>query len=142
MRLPPRMASLSASLRNDAFKTRSTVTGQMYGRSVPYTIWLVPISATRCRRPSSENTIVSASTCCRRYSLGGASEGTCVGPQARYLGPPEVRRQVPAAVGPAHPQAWELVEGAVEDQAREEDGGFERVTDDVAHAEAAGTGFE
>ena len=29
MRLPPRMASLSASLRKDAFKTRSTVTGQM-----------------------------------------------------------------------------------------------------------------
>ncbi len=38
MRLPPRMASLSASLRKDAFKTRSTVTGQTYGRSVPYTI--------------------------------------------------------------------------------------------------------
>src|SRR5688572_18114505 len=34
IRLPPRMASLSASLRKDAFKTRSTVTGQMYGMRV------------------------------------------------------------------------------------------------------------
>ena len=33
--IPPRMASFSALLRNDAFTTRSTVTGQLKGTSVP-----------------------------------------------------------------------------------------------------------
>ena len=35
VRLPLRIAALSASLRNFAFKTRSTVTGQLNGTSVP-----------------------------------------------------------------------------------------------------------
>jgi hypothetical protein len=35
VRLPLRMASLSASLRNGASRTRSTVTGQLKGTSVP-----------------------------------------------------------------------------------------------------------
>src|SRR5262245_41001392 len=35
IRLPLRIAIWAASLRNDAFKTRSTVTGQLNGTSVP-----------------------------------------------------------------------------------------------------------
>ena len=64
------MASFSALFRNGALRMRSTVTGQSNGKSVPYTIWLAPHSATRCRRPSSWKTIVSTKSYFLKYSLG------------------------------------------------------------------------
>src|SRR6185503_5065486 len=52
--------------------------------------------------------------------------------------PPEVRRQVAAAVRAAHFQRRELVERPVEDQPREKHGRLERVADDVTETAATG----
>src|SRR6267142_2077266 len=70
IRFPPRIASLSAVLSAVLLTIGSTVTGQPKGVSVPKTTWVVPISATRCRTPSGENTIASARMFVRMYSLG------------------------------------------------------------------------
>src|SRR5262249_51716145 len=58
--LPPRIATLSASLNPGVCSMRSTaVFVHGYGKSVPTTSWLAPTSATRWRTPSVLKTIVS-----------------------------------------------------------------------------------
>src|SRR5688572_5779415 len=69
VRVPPRIASFSVLFRNGALRTRSTVTGQLNGLSVPYTICETPISLTRWRSPSSEKIMVSTMICVRMYSF-------------------------------------------------------------------------
>ena len=105
---------------------------------MPYTTWPTPTSATRCRSPSSEKTIVSTSSSRLKYSRGCFLLAQLALPHvARHVGPPEIGRQVAAGVRAADLQAGELVERPVEDQPREEVGRLERVADDVAEIAAS-----
>src|SRR6266853_4944075 len=66
--------------------------------------------------------------------LAGAARGER---QAALVGAPRVRGQEASAVGGADLEAGKAVEGALEDQVRERDGGLERVADHVVEEPVA-----
>ncbi len=131
---PLRIASLSGSLRNGAFRTRLTVTGQLKGMSVPYTTWPdAHLGHQMTQSLFGKNHRVDENL--RLQILTGFPLVRAVrvaAHHARRFRPSKIRRQIAAGVRRADTETGKLVERPVENQSRQEVGCFERVADDVA----------